>query len=60
MNSNDTIHISIETKDTALVIRINENHDPLLIHIGRRFLNSKDYANIPSFDAFFVMFCRND
>ncbi|CAF1026575.1 unnamed protein product [Adineta steineri] len=50
-NQNDIIHITIETESTALVIRINQNRDPLLIYIGKRFRNNEEYAYIPSFDA---------
>jgi alpha-galactosidase len=47
----DIIHIVVETESTALVVRINQNRDPLLIHIGKRFRHSDEYAAIPSFDA---------
>jgi alpha-galactosidase len=50
-NQNDTIHISVETEYTAVVIRINQNRDPLLIYIGKRLRNNEEYASIPSFDA---------
>ncbi|CAF1050117.1 unnamed protein product [Adineta steineri] len=45
------MHIPIETEDTALVIRVNQNRDPLLVYIGKRLCNSTEYASIPSFDA---------
>ncbi|CAF2947678.1 unnamed protein product [Rotaria sp. Silwood2] len=47
----ETIHILIETEYTALVIRINENRDPLVVYIGKRLDNSAEYASIPSYDA---------
>jgi alpha-galactosidase len=48
---NDMIDIPVETDYTALVIRINQNLDPLLIYIGKRLCNSGEYASIPNGDG---------
>ena len=50
-NQNDIIHIVVETESVALVVRINQNRDPLVIHIGKRFRNRDEYAAISGFDA---------
>ncbi|CAF2241918.1 unnamed protein product, partial [Rotaria magnacalcarata] len=50
-NHIDPIHIPIETEYTALVVRINENGDPLVIYVGKRLRNKNEYASMPSFDA---------
>ncbi|CAF5185798.1 unnamed protein product, partial [Rotaria sp. Silwood1] len=50
-NHIDPIHIPVETEYTALVIRINQNRDPLVIYVGKRFRNREEYSSIPSFDA---------
>ncbi|CAF3610684.1 unnamed protein product [Rotaria sp. Silwood1] len=50
-NHIDPIHIPVETKYIALVIRINENRDPLVIYVGKRLRNREEYSSIPSFDA---------
>ena len=48
--SNDLIHIPIETENIALVIRINELQDPLIVYIGKRLNNRIDYNSFSSFD----------
>ena len=49
--TNTILHIPIETEYTAVVIRINTNRDPLLVYVGKRLINKKEYEAIPSFDA---------
>ena len=48
---NSTVNIAIVTADTALVIRVNSNGDPLVMYVGKRLQNDADYASIPSFDG---------
>lgn len=39
--------IAIETQHTALVIRVNKDGDPTIIHLGKRLQNTADYALLP-------------
>lgn len=48
---NDLIYLAIETENFVVVIRINQNRDPLVVYLGKRLLNSQEYSFLPSFDA---------
>ena len=48
---NNTIHIPIVTTNVALVIRINDNGDPVIVYLGKRLQNDADYASIPRYNT---------
>jgi len=41
-------HITVETQRTALVIRVNKDGDPTVVHLGRRLQSAAEYASIPN------------
>ncbi|RAK00192.1 alpha-galactosidase [Larkinella arboricola] len=40
-------HIAIETQHTALVIRVDKDGDPTVVHLGKRLRNAGDYGLLP-------------
>ncbi|GAB3011556.1 alpha-galactosidase [Spirosoma pulveris] len=42
------IHIAIETRQTALVIRVDKDQLPTLVHLGPKLRNAAEYAAIPA------------
>ena len=44
------MHVLIESKSIALVIRINEKGDPLIVYLGRRFSRPDEYQFIPDYN----------
>ncbi|NDU94096.1 alpha-galactosidase [Spirosoma terrae] len=40
------IHIAIETNRTALVIRVDKDQNPTIVHLGQRLNNADEYAQI--------------
>ncbi|WP_405511279.1 hypothetical protein [Spirosoma sp. KNUC1025] len=43
----DDTHIVIETQQTALVIRVDKDKIPTLVHLGTKLRNTTEYAAIP-------------
>ncbi|ADB37952.1 alpha-galactosidase [Spirosoma linguale] len=42
------VHIAIETRQTALVIRVDKDQSPTLVHLGSKLRNAAEYAAIPA------------
>ncbi len=40
-------HILIETRQTALVIRVDKDQNPTIVHLGQRLTRPDEYARIP-------------
>ncbi|GAB3890162.1 alpha-galactosidase [Spirosoma agri] len=43
----DDKHIEIETRNTALVIRIDKDQNPTIVHLGQRLIRPDEYGKIP-------------
>ncbi|SFE79048.1 alpha-galactosidase [Spirosoma endophyticum] len=41
------VHIAIETRQTALVIRVDKEQTPTIVHLGPKLRNAAEYASIP-------------
>ncbi len=41
-------YISVETQRTALVVRVDKNQNPTLVHLGLRLRDATEYALLPS------------
>ncbi|CAN5480604.1 alpha-galactosidase [soil metagenome] len=42
------VHIAIETQQTALVIRVDKEETPTIVHLGPKLRNAAEYAAIPA------------
>ena len=40
------VHIAIETRQTALVIRVDKDQTPTMVHLGPKLQNTAEYASI--------------
>lgn len=45
--ADEDIHIPIETRRTALVIRVDKDKNPTIVHLGQRLSRPDEYARIP-------------
>lgn len=41
------VHIAVETRQTALVIRVDKEQTPTIVHLGPKLRNAAEYAAIP-------------
>lgn len=41
-------HIAIETRQTALVIRVDKDQNPTIVHLGQRLSRPDEYAKLPA------------
>ncbi|MGA0558104.1 alpha-galactosidase [Larkinella sp. VNQ87] len=41
-------YIAIETQHTALVIRVDQDGDPTIVHLGKRLQNAAEYGLLPA------------
>ena len=41
------VHIAIETRQTALVIRVDKEQTPTMVYLGTRLRNAAEYTSIP-------------